>query len=725
MGVKSSSRKFDRHYNDEPGSIVTNLLIDRPPVPAAQLKPTRIRPYTLLMQGFVRIAAAIPSAHVANPARNRENSLTLWREAAAAGAHVVVFPELGLSAYSGRDLVTSTRLLDSAEEALLGLTQDGASLSTLALVGVPLRTPQGLYNCAAALHGGRILGVVPKAYIPNYREFEELRWWRSGVEVPDGGHVRIGDQDVPFGMDQLFVGSVRDLVVGVEICEDLWVQAPPSTTLCSAGATVIANLSASNFTIGKAETRRRLAAAQSERCKCAYAYVAAGPGESSTDVTWDADAFLYDNGSLLAESRRFARDGQLVVHDVDLEAISFDRRSSNTFGDCANQLRTGRQWRYQHFAATPNRDLLRTVSPTPFLPKDEATLARRCWEMFEIQSNALLTRMRAIGSPKLVLGISGGLDSTAAALVAAAALDLDQRPRSDLICLTMPGFGTSDGTRDNAGLLAETLGATLHTLSIDDISRVVLTAIGHPASVDVDSSEALVRRLRQHPEYGDVTLENVQARVRTLLLMTIANRDGGIVVGTGDLSEKALGWSTYAGDHIAMYDVNAGVPKTLLQFVIRWVANDVAASWSDSARLRDVLSAIVDTPISPELLPTDASGQIAQLTEERIGPYELHDFFLYHHVRHGARPARILDLASVAFSGRYDTASLAKWLKVFLKRFFYQQYKRSCTADAPKVGHVALSPRSDWRMPSDASVDIWLQEVDAWLADAQQQDTQG
>ncbi len=668
------------------------------------------------MKGFARIAAAVPTVRVGDPERNRENTLALWREASEAGAQVVVFPELGLSAYTVRDLVLATQLLDVVEEQLLRLAQQAAALDCLALVGAPLRTPRGLYNCAIAMQGGTILGVVPKAYLPNYREFEEARWFRPGVEVPDGSIIRIGASNVPFGLDLLFDSTLRGLVVGVEICEDLWVQQPPSSAQCSAGATVIANLSASNFTIGKAELRRTLASAQSDRGKCAYVYVAAGPGESSTDVTWDADAFIYENGSLLAESRRFARERQLVLQDIDLEALAFERRSTTTFGDCAAQQHDEHDWRWCAFEAKENTDFLRKITPTPFLPKDESTLSRRCWEMFEIQSNALLTRMRAIGAPKLVLGVSGGLDSTAAALVAAAALDLDKRPRTDLVCLTMPGFGTSSGTKDNATVLAESLGATLHTLSIDEISRVVLSAIGHAATEGVDTLDGLLQRLREHPEFGDVTLENVQARVRTLVLMTIANRDSGIVVGTGDLSEKALGWSTYAGDHIAMYDVNAGVPKTLLQFVIRWVANEAAANWADKDRLREVLFDILDTPISPELLPADAAGQIAQLTEEKIGPYELHDFFLYHHVRHGARPARILDLAAVAFNGRYDDATLARWLRVFLQRFFTQQFKRSCTADAPKVGTVALSPRGDWRMPSDASATAWLNDVDSWLA---------
>ena len=676
------------------------------------------------MKGFARVAAAVPLAAVADPDANRERTLELWREADARGANLVVFPELGLSAYTIRDLVLSTTLLDTVEASLLRLAEDGEHLAALALVGVPLRAPHGLYNCAAAIARGELLGLVPKSYLPNYREFEEARWYRPGTEVPPGGTLRVGDRDVPFGTDLLFAGSVPGLTVGVEICEDLWVQTPPSSAQASAGATVIANLSASNFTIGKAEIRRNLALSQSDRGKCAYVYVAAGPGESSTDLTWDADAFVCENGNLLAESVRFARMGQLVVQDVDLESLGFERRSTTTFGDCAARGPHGAApFRRLPFEAAEPAGLERAVSPTPFLPRDEATLAKRCWEMFEIQSNALATRMRAIGGggdePKLVLGVSGGLDSTNAALVCAAALDLEGRPREDLICLTMPGFGTSEGTRDNGADLVRALGGTRREIPIGEASRTVLEAVGHPAAEGVASVEELVARLRETPEHGDVTLENVQARLRTLLLMTIANRDNGIVVGTGDLSEKALGWSTYAGDHIAMYDVNAGVPKTLLQFVIRWVANDRAATWSESESLKQTLYRILDTPISPELLPADAAGKIAQLTEDTLGPYELHDFFLYHFVRFGARPGRILDLASVAFEGRYDDEALAKWCRKFVRRFFSQQFKRSCTADGPKVGTVALSPRGDWRMPSDAAAGAWLAEIEEWTAGVQ------
>lgn len=676
------------------------------------------------MKGYARIAAAVPVTGVADVQANHERTLALWREADTAGANVVVFPELGLSAYSIRDLCLNTTLLDDIETTLLALIDAGSALEPLAIVGLPIRFQHGLYNVAALIHRGHLLGMVPKAYLPNYREFEESRWFRSGFDLPALANIQLGNQTAPFGLDVLFQSSIPDLTIGVEICEDFWVQAPPSASQVSAGATVICNLSASNFTIGKAELRRLLAQSASDRGKCAYVYVAAGPGESSTDVSFDADAFICENGSVLIESRRFARQGQLIVQDIDLEALAFERRSTTTFGDCAAQHQ--HTTRRVSFDSTSAEGLIRHVSRTPFLPRDPEKLANRCWEIFEIQSNALATRMTAIGKPKLILGVSGGLDSTHAALVAAAALDLQGQPRSDLICITLPGFGTSDGTRDNAEALAKALGATFSQVSISEASLTILAAIKHPASDNVSDLNELIAKLREYPDLGDVTLENIQARLRTLLLMTLANQQGGLVVGTGDLSEKALGWSTYAGDHIAMYDVNSGVPKTLIQFVIRWVANERASHWSDENELRETLFAILDTPISPELLPANIDGQIAQLTEERIGPYELHDFYLYHFVRHGARPSRVLDLARVAFaSNEYDDETLKKWLSVFIRRFFTHQFKRSCTADGPKVGNVALSPRGDWRMPSDARPDSWLNDIASWrppTADSSQAD---
>jgi NAD+ synthase (glutamine-hydrolysing) len=668
------------------------------------------------MEGFVRVAAAVPRCAVADFESNREATLELWRKADREGCALVVYPELGLTAYSTRDLLLDTHLLATAQKSLLKLCVAGQDLDAMAIVGLPLRVGTGIYNVAAAIQGGRVLGLVPKAYLPTYREFEEARWFRPGIEVTANSEVLLGGKHVPFGTDLLFCTIDQpDLIVGLEVCEDTWVQLPPSVFQVSAGATVICNLSASNFTVGKAELRRLLARSAADRGKCAYLYVAAGPGESSTDLAFDADAFICENGRLLDESTRFCRENQLVINDIDLDLLVRERISTGSFADCARANQ--RPFRRIAFRGRPHElrgGIRRRVSPHPFLPKDPKTLASRCWEIFEIQTNALVTRLQATGLDTLVLGVSGGLDSTQAALVSAGALDLMGLPRANLLCVTMPGLGTTSGTRSNAESLSRALGAEFSTIHISDATRVVLADVDHPAADDVSDVDELLARLRENPELGDVTLENVQARLRTLFLMTLANQRGGLVVGTGDLSEKALGWSTYSGDHIAMYDVNAGVPKTLIQFVIRWVANERVSSWSrgNPTQLKRTLFDILDTPISPELLPADAGGKIAQLTEETIGPYELHDFFLYHLVRHGARPRRILDLARIAFAESYDLETLKRWLSVFLRRFFSNQFKRSCTADAPKVGMVALSPRGDWRMPSDARVRSWLAEVD-------------
>ena len=665
--------------------------------------------------GFARVAAAVPQCRVADIDFNCEHILELWQRANAHSVSVIVFPELAVTGYTMRDLFLDHLLLDQSAKALAELAEAGKTLDTMAIVGIALRIGTGVFNCAAALHRGEILGITPKAYLPNYREFEETRWFRPGLEVPAGECAVIAGQSVPFGLDLIYQDITQpDLIVGVEICEDYWVHSPPSIAQISAGATVICNLSASNFVVGKAETRRLLAQAHSDRGKCAYIYVAAGPGESSTDLAFDADAFVCENGELLVESTRFSRSDQLIRTDVDLDLLIRERTSTNSFGDCSREV--GQTFRIIPFESPRLQNIERPVEPHPFLPTDAASLATRCWEVFEIQSNALATRMKAIGKPKLVLGVSGGLDSTQAALVAAQALDLCGQEDADLICVTMPGLGTTDATKDNAQRLSELLGAQFQTISVADESRMILRAMGHPAADDTDSVETLIQRLRDKTELADVTVENVQARLRTLMLMSLANRVGGIVVGTGDLSEKALGWSTYAGDHIAMYDVNAGVPKTLIQFVIRWVANERVKLWSkgDPKTLREVLFSILDTPISPELLPAGVDGDIAQLTEDTIGPYELHDFFLFHFVRRGRRPSRILDLAMIAFAGRYDAPTLRTWMTLFIRRFFTFQFKRSCTADAPKVLTVALSPRGDWRMPSDAQCNQWLKDIDAW-----------
>jgi NAD+ synthase (glutamine-hydrolysing) len=665
------------------------------------------------MQSFVRVICAIPRVGVAGVATNTEATLDLMREADAQEAQVVAFPELGLSSYTARDLFASRVLQDAVLRALDRLVKASTKLRALYFVGLPLRTPTGLFNVAAAFQRGQLLGIVPKSFLPNYREFEERRWFRPGTEVPAGQTLSLLGTTVPFGTDVLFAArEAPDLIVGAEICEDFWVQRPPSVAQVSAGATLICNLSASTVLVGKGDLRRLLCASLSDRGKCAYAYVASGPTESTTDIVYDAHALIYENGHMLAESKRFSRDPQLLAADIDLDQLLHERNVTTTFGDCAQQEH--KTFRRMPFHTHWPKSLQRSVAPHPFVPKNPATLAERCREVFDIQTHGLATRLSRVGADaKLVLGLSGGLDSTHAALVCAAALDLLGRPRSHLQCLIMPGFGSSTHTQDNADELARTLGCTYRRVTINDLARETLLALGHPTGAA--SLEELLVTVRKQPELADITFENVQARLRTLLLMSTANQISGIVVGTGDLSEKALGWSTYAGDQISMYDVNAGVPKTLIQFLIRWVANERVSTWAQAhiEALRKVLFAILDTPISPELLPPDESGQIAQLTEAKVGPYELTDFFLFHTLRHGRRPSVTLRLAELAFEQRYDLATLRKHFELFLRRFFTQQFKRSCTPDGPKVGMVALSPRSDWRMPSDAEVDAWLEDLAA------------
>lgn len=678
---------------------------------------------------FARVAAGVPRLRVTDFLFNREEILRLWQQADEAGCAVIFFPELGLSAYTASDLFMDRELEHAVLEGLEYLVLEGErrNLRTLAFVGMPLFVNPGLFNVAVALQGGRILGVVPKAYLPNYREFYEERQFREGIAEPDGLTIQLLGQSVPFGLDLLFpAANQRGLVVGVEICEDGWVQISPNAFQTSAGATVVGNLSASPFTIGKAELRHRVCWKASDPGKCAYIYTAASPGESSSDLAFDSHALIYENGTCLAESKRFAREAQLLISDVDLELLLHERITTGTFGVCAQaNYRPFREVPFvAHAPSRPNR-LFRAVERHPFVPKNPATLATRCWEVFEIQTNALMTRLAAMRNDHLVLGLSGGRDSTLAALACASALDQIGAPRERLHCVSMPGFGTSQHTRETARQLAAALGSDFVEEDIREEALLVLEAQRHPAadgyhawlreSDTTPSLAAFDTFLRSHPEVGDVVFENVQARLRTLRLMTWANRYSGIVIGTGDMSEKALGWATYSGDHISMYDLNAGIPKTLVSFIIRWVATDQVEHWTkgDPAALRSALFDVLAAPISPELLPLGTEGQIAQLSEEKLGPYELHDFFMFWVVRHGARPRRILTLARAAFADTYSEDDLRRWLIAFYERFFRNQWKRDCTADGPKVGTVALSPRGDWRMPSDAVVRAWVEDVKA------------
>jgi NAD+ synthase (glutamine-hydrolysing) len=679
-------------------------------------------------EGFVRVAAAVPPVRVADFDFNREQTLALWRQADEQGAALVFFPELGLASYTAGDLHMDHHLLAAALDSLRALLEAGErqQLRTVAFVGLPLFVHPGVYNCAAAIQGGRLLGVVPKAYLPNYGEFYERRQFRDGRRVPSGTTIEVSGARVPFGLDLLFCAeNVSGLVAGVEICEDGWVHLPPSAFQVSAGATVVGNLSGSPFKLGRGESRHHLCWRASGPGLCAYIYSGAGPGESSSDVAFDSHALIYEGGACLAESQRFSREPQLLVADVDLPMLLRDRLATGTFGDCADDHR--RAWRMVPFEAhqpASFQPLRRVVERHPFVPKDPATLATRCWEVFEIQTNALLTRMEHFGNDRLVLAVSGGRDSTLAALACANALDQLGAPRSNLLCVSMPGFGTSPHTRSAAQRLAGALGAAFEEEDIREECFLILRDQGHKSverylgwlsrQATTHDQQAFGAFLSAHPDVGDVELENVQARVRKLRMMTKANRHRAVEIGTGDLSEKALGWSTYSGDHIAMYDLNGGIPKTLVEFVIRWVATERIQTWASGGGegLQQVLFDVLEAPISPELLPPSAEGRISQLTEDTIGPYELHDFFLYWFVRHGTRPSRILLLAETAFAGEYARDEIKKWLRTYFQRFFNSQWKRDCTADGPKVGNVALSPRGDWRMPSDAVVQSWIDEIE-------------
>ena len=635
--------------------------------------------------GFLKVAAAIPQVRVADCAYNAAHIVALAEEAAQRGVEIVAFPELSVTGYTCGDLFLQSTLLDAADEALEQIAKATRKLPLVLIVGVPLRHGSTLYNCAAVLTQGRILGVVPKTHIPDYGEFYENRWFASGVGIA-GEQIAVGGQQADFGADLTF--EVNGTEFGIEICEDLWTAIPPSSHLALDGAEVIFNLSASPETVGKHDYLRQLVAQQSARTLGAYVYVSAGEGESSTDLVFSGKGFIAENGAILREAKRFSTEEQLVVADVDIQRIAFERRRNTSFRN--------------HDAATENTviemeipeglraaALDRDVDPLPFVPKDPAHRSERCEEIFSIQAHGLAQRLRHTGCKCAVVGISGGLDSTLALLVTVRAFDLLKIDRTGIVGITMPGFGTTDRTYNNALELMRRLGVTVREIPIREACTQHMKDIG------------------MSPDDRTAAYENAQARERTQILMDVANMTGGLVVGTGDLSELALGWATYNGDQMSMYGVNASVPKTLVRHLVAW-----AAEAEQDAATRATLLDIVDTPVSPELLPADASGRIVQKTEELVGPYELHDFFLYHFLRGGCGPAKILCLAETAFRGSYDRPTLRKWLETFFRRFFAQQFKRSAMPDGPKVGSVALSPRGDWRMPSDASAAAWLRELE-------------
>lgn len=629
--------------------------------------------------GFLRIACASPLVTVADVDANVARIAELMRLTARAGAQLTVFPELCVTAYTCADLFHNRTLLDSALRGLERLTRESALYeSTAFVVGAPVEVEGSLYNCAVVLARGKVVAVVPKIYLPDYNEFYERRWFESGEGVE--GTV-LG---APFGTKTLFeVDGVR---VGVEICEDLWVPVPPSCRLALAGAEVVVNLSASDDLIGKYSYLMDLVGQQSARCLCAYAYASAGFGESSTDLVFDSKLAIAENGRMLARNERWTRGNQWVAADVDIEALRRDRLHLNSFATCrrneqAECLTVGCGLE----APAPVDDLLRYVDPHPFVPASDDRLRERCEEIVGIQASALAKRLDATRTRTLVIGISGGLDSTLALLVAVRAFDMLGLPREGIVGVTMPGFGTTGRTHGNALDLMAALGVTSREISI------------------VKAVEQHFADIGQDPKVTDVTYENSQARERTQILMDLANKLGGMVLGTGDLSELALGWATYNGDHMSMYAVNAGVPKTLVRHLVGYFADS-----TDSEEVRRPLLDIIDTPISPELTPAAADGTIAQKTEDLVGPYELHDFFLYYTLRYGFTPERIYFLARHAFGDAYSEETLRKWLHNFFRRFFNQQFKRSCLPDGPKVGSVCLSPRGDWRMPSDASSAEWL-----------------
>ncbi|MBE5985318.1 MAG: NAD(+) synthase [Paenibacillaceae bacterium] len=634
-----------------------------------------------MKHGYIRVAAATPDVKVADPQFNRENIVRLIREGIERNTKIMVFPELCLTAYTCADLFGQDALLTKAKEELKVIVKETQGSDLLAFIGLPWERDGKLYNTAAAVQNGRILGLIPKTNLPNYSEFYELRYFEPGNKKPV--MVSWEGYEIPMGTDLLFAcKDIPGLVIGTEICEDAWVPNPPSIRHAVAGATVIVNCSASDETTGKDLYRRSLITGHSASLVCGYIYANAGEGESTQDLVFGGQNLIAENGLLLAESKRFGNE--TIYADMDLERLIHERRRMTTFpaADRENYL-------VIPFAMEQvELDLKRRIDPRPFVPDGEAERNRRCEEILSIQAMGLKKRLAHTGCQDVVIGISGGLDSTLALLVTARAFDMLEIPRNRIHAITMPCFGTTDRTYQNACILTEKLEAELTEVNIREAVSIHFRDIGH------------------NPDQHDVTYENSQARERTQILMDLANRFGGLVIGTGDMSELALGWATYNGDHMSMYGVNASVPKTLVRHLVRYYADTC-----EEEALKEVLMDVLDTPVSPELLPPK-DGEIAQKTEDLVGPYELHDFFLYQILRFGTRPSKVYRMALAAFAKQYEPEVILKWLKVFYKRFFSQQFKRSCMPDGPKVGSVAVSPRGDLRMPSDAVSSLWLLELD-------------
>ena len=633
-----------------------------------------------MKDGFVSVACGTPKLRLADCNYNAEQTFTLMRKAEKAGAKVLVLPELGLTGYSCGDLFYQDTLLRASEEALSTVLAATRNLEVVTAVGMPLRVNNKLYNCAVIIQKGTILGVVPKTHLPNYGEFYEKREFATAPE--ENGTVTLLGKSVPFGNKLVFrCANMPDLALGFEVCEDMWAPCSPAVDLTAAGATVIGNLSASNDIIGKDSYRRQLVTMQSAKLLCGYVYTSAGEGESSSDVVFGAHQMIAENGTMLAE-RRF--DGGLLVSEVDVQKLCYERRRTQMFD------KTPAVWEVPFSLTLSETKLTRYVAPQPFVPEGKEDRDARCREILLIASLGLKQRLEHTGAKTAVVGLSGGLDSTLAVLITGLAMKMLDRPMTDIVAVTMPCFGTTDRTKNNAVVLAERMGATLKTVDISASVRSHFKDIGHDM------------------EDHSVTFENGQARERTQVLMDIANQTGGLVIGTGDLSELALGWCTYNGDHMSMYGVNCSIPKTLVRHLVGYLARDNAEK---DQELHDVLEDILDTPVSPELLPA-VQGKISQKTEDLVGPYELHDFFLYYMLRWGFSPAKIYRLAVYALGKQYSRGVILKWLKTFYRRFFTQQFKRNCVPDGPKIGSVAMSPRGDWRMPSDAKMNLWQAELD-------------
>lgn len=648
-----------------------------------------------MLHGFLRVGAAVPELKVADSEFNSKEIIKIIESAHQQGVKIITFPELSVTAYTCGDLFLQEALIKGSDKAVCEIISSTIDKEIVAIIGAPYRYRGKLYNCAFVINNGKLIGIVPKVYIPNYTEFYEARWFVSGLDIKNIDVFYEGYK-IPFGTDLIFEDENNPQIsFGIEICEDLWVASPPSSELSVGGATLIFNPSSSNEIVGKSEYRKDLVRIQSAKCVCAYIYASSGVGESSTDLVFGGHGIISEYGSILAESERFDMESQVIMTDVDVERLWNERQKNMSFSSQGSEALKNNVTKTIKFRYIKLNELNftseimdRNVAPHPFVPSDVSKRDERCEEIFSIQTSGLAKRLKHIGLKFVVIGISGGLDSTLALLVTAKAFDMLKIPRQNIIAITMPGFGTTDRTYNNALTLIKNLGAQSREIDIKAACLQHFEDIKHDRSIH------------------DVTYENVQARERTQLLMDIANKEGAIVIGTGDMSELALGWCTYNGDHMSMYGVNCGVPKTLVKYLVQWAADH---KFKTDAAV--VLKDILETPISPELVPPNEAGEIAQKTEDIVGPYELHDFFLYHMIRYGAAPSKILFLAQHAFANVYEEAVIRKWLKIFIKRFFSQQFKRSCLPDGPKVGSISLSPRGDWRMPSDAVAKLWLDEL--------------